>query len=641
MKRSSHSELLMAAAMATVFFAAIGSTSTLAQQSSGLLLAQLNAGEEASQTETAELVEDPDGDQQRAELPSPERRERLQRRAGEKTLRGPQGRAVVLGMHIQEADGERARVIDVAPSSAAFDAGVRKGDEIISFDGFTAESYRDWIDGMRRLTRDVPDGKSLPIVVNRNGERLDLRVRVPIAVAGGLPPNDVLATEQQVVQGQPGQTNVIVPGQGNRPLGVGGGGDNILIADAFGDDFNVNPETETAIAEIFSLTRPVRTPPVGNRVSPLGEGERNRARVERSQTSPASGQRIGLAGFRNDANGLFVMVDVGGLEPGNYLVGIDDPGVLNTAPIDNTNATLPQTRNPAPSRQVTPGNPVVVPNDSQNQPRTPAGARPAGTPADASGRSQPQSRLEPALRNLPIPRTVLAQVADTSNRDVGVNPTPVDGTTDSSAADPTQSSNTLGTSRENPLDPAATQLDDSGTTATGVPRTADARRDPSLPTGSGNVPGGAAMTHQIGTLTVDQSGTGRLQQTVEGVQVKDIVGQAIVLYSSSPSANTPLPPNLDAAADPNANPSTPAGRARDAAIQNSPHVTTSSRNVATASGIGGQVPVAGGLIRLMSDSSSIPATSSTPQDQPATVPLEGGQSIEVDTPSVPAPGATQ
>jgi hypothetical protein len=115
-----------------------------------------------------------------------------------------------------------------------------------------------------------------------------------------------------------------------------------------------------------------------------------------------------------------------------------------------------------------------------------------------------------------------------------------------------------------------------------------------------------------------------------------------MIYSSSPSANTPLPPNLDAAADPNANPGTPAQRVRDAAIQNSPQATTANRNVATARGIGGQVPVAGGLIRLMSDGSSTPPKSTTtPQGQPATTPLEGGQSIEVDTPSVPAPDATQ
>jgi hypothetical protein len=266
-----------------------------------------------------------------------------------------------------------------------------------------------------------------------------------------------------------------------------------------------------------------------------------------------------------------------------------------------------------------------VPQQQINQPRTPASG---AAPADASGRSEPQSRLEsPALRQLPIPRTVLAQVADPANNDVGVNPTPVEG---------------IG--RETPLDPPATQLDDSGATATDVPRTADARRDPSLTRGAGNVPGGAAMTHQIGTLTVDQSGTGRLQQTVEGVQVKDIVEQAIVLYSTNPSENTPLPPNLDAAADPNADASTtPAERVRDAAIQNSPQVTTPNRNVATATGgIGGQVPVAGGLIRLMSDGSATPPTTpTTRQDQPATVPLEGGQSIQVDTPSVPAPSRAQ
>ena len=64
MKRALHSGLLVAAAVAMVYFAAVGSTSALAQQDGDVLLAQLDAGEEASQTETAELVEDPDGDQQ-------------------------------------------------------------------------------------------------------------------------------------------------------------------------------------------------------------------------------------------------------------------------------------------------------------------------------------------------------------------------------------------------------------------------------------------------------------------------------------------------------------------------------------------------------------------------------------------------
>jgi hypothetical protein len=231
------------------------------------------------------------------------------------------------------------------------------------------------------------------------------------------------------------------------------------------------------------------------------------------------------------------------------------------------------------------------------------------------------------LKHVRIPRTVLAQVVDSPTADAGQNPT----ATQETPVNPPITQ----------LDPPITQLDDRGTAATQVPRTADARRDPSATTGTGNVPGGTPMTHQIGTLTVDQSGTGRLQQTVEGVQVQDVVGQAIVLYSSSASANTPLPPNLDAAADPNADPrSTPADRApRNEAI---PGSETTSRNAAAATnGLNGQVPVAGGLIRLMSDGPSTPASTTNRQEQPATVPLEGGQSIQVEAPSVPAPEATQ
>src|SRR5688572_13704137 len=124
MKRS-FSFVFAASVSLALMYLATGSARAVAQQDGGILLAQRGAGEEASNTETAELVEDPDGDQQRAEIPSPARREALKRRAGEKTLRGPQGRANVLGMHIQESGSQGAVVIDVSPSSAAFDAGIR------------------------------------------------------------------------------------------------------------------------------------------------------------------------------------------------------------------------------------------------------------------------------------------------------------------------------------------------------------------------------------------------------------------------------------------------------------------------------------------------------------------------------------
>jgi hypothetical protein len=35
-----------------------------------------------------------------------------------------------------------------------------------------------------------------------------------------------------------------------------------------------------------------------------------------------------LAGFRNREQGMMVMVDVGSLPPGNYMVAIADPGMI-------------------------------------------------------------------------------------------------------------------------------------------------------------------------------------------------------------------------------------------------------------------------------------------------------------------------
>jgi len=55
---------------------------------------------------------------------------------------------------------------------------------------------------------------------------------------------------------------------------------------------------------------------------------------------------------------------------------------------------------------------------------------------------------------------------------------------------------------------------------------------------------GAGTLNQIGTITVDQSGTGRMQQRVESAQVRNVVGQAIVLYSQNASSPETLPADL-------------------------------------------------------------------------------------------------
>jgi hypothetical protein len=635
-----------------------------------LVVAQRDAGEETSNTATAELVEDPDGDQYQADLPSPARRESLRRRAGEIRDDGQQGRAVVLGMHIQEVNHERAHVVDVGPATPAFDAGIRKGDEIVSFDGFRADTYRDWIDGMRRLVTDAPDGDSLPIVIDREGKRLNLRLRVPVANAGSLANQDEVVLNQQAVPGQPVQPNVVVPGQPTRPL-AGGVGDNILIADAFGDAFGMDGGvTEAAIAELFKLHRPQSLPPATGRGDAVGNAGQNLTARGQQLAAGTPGQRIGLAGFRDDANGLFVMVDVGGLQPGTYLVGIDDPGALNTVntvPVDN--AILPER---ARTGRIGPGSPGinqsntdVTPADggvigvprsappSGNPPgsgpagrtkpgSTPAGNAPAGSQPDSgTGTGLPQGRLDsPKYQHLEFSRTVLAQVADQA--------TPAANSSSITEGRPTD---IPATERPEPsaATPATGEVLPSNASPTGIPRAADARRDSSLITNDGvhAVPGIPGPAIRIGTLTVDQSGTGRLQQTVEGVQVQGIVGQALMIYSMNAMPNRTLPPNLDAAADPGApavdTRTQPVGSATEGAVRRPPSVaaqSTGERGI-TAAGFGGQVPVAGGLIRLMSETTDVPGRVPSGGTTTAGPETPNAQLPGVDTPSVPAPDGVQ
>jgi hypothetical protein len=118
--------------------------------------------------------------------------------------------------------------------------------------------------------------------------------------------------------------------------------------------------------------------------------------------------------------------------------------------------------------------------------------------------------------------------------------------------------------------------------------------------GAGN--GSQPQLHQIGTLTVDQSGTGRMQQVVEGIQVQAVVGQAIVLYSqNAPNANqqTTLPSNLD----PSTDPSSP--NSENGASKASLPAASGNNQVAPNPG----APVAGGIIRLMTDRRPTPTSS--------------------------------
>ena len=141
--------------------------------------------------------------------------------------------------------------------------------------------------------------------------------------------------------------------------------------------------------------------------------------------------------------------------------------------------------------------------------------------------------------------------------------------------------------------------------------------------------GGSTLNH-IGTLTVDQSGTGRMQQKVETVQVRNVVGQAIVIYSQVSSSAT-LSPNSNGnagAATRTAVTDTPRGAPTQptdpAALQPQPLKLRLRR-----------VPVAAGIIRLVTDRR--PPGSAGPQAAQPPVGTDGA----VEQPAAAAPPTGQ
>jgi hypothetical protein len=181
---------------------------------------------------------------------------------------------------------------------------------------------------------------------------------------------------------------------------------------------------------------------------------------------------------------------------------------------------------------------------------------------------------------------------------------------------------------------------ESGATPTGVPRV-DPQRDVNdgvnSPIGNGGV---AGPSLQIGMLTVNQSGTGRLQQVIESVRVQDVIGQAIVIYSQN--AGQPasqLNQNVNPATGRDTNAIRPARGSQlgGASLQPGTNATNPTARVdgigsepATANGVNvpnGNVPVAAGLIR------------------PIGGPLPGGvgtdAAVDPQTPGVPQPNVPQ
>jgi len=206
---------------------------------------------------------------------------------------------------------------------------------------------------------------------------------------------------------------------------------------------------------------------------------------------------------------------------------------------------------PFPDRRITPH-------------QTPQGDNQQGTetPAPQGQTQQPGTNQGTQAT---IPRTILAQVAEEGTAtsatpqtgQVAPSTTPATGQVNPSATPPTGRVLPPGAPPSGrvlpPGAPPTGRVFPSGTTPTGLPNPEGAEV---TGTGSGTgrqgalndgvATGGVGQPFaQIGTLVVDQSGTGRLQQVVEGVQVRDVVGQAIVIYAPVRPPETAPPPNTN------------------------------------------------------------------------------------------------
>ncbi len=431
---------------------------------------------------------------------------KLNLRAGEQVGNNPRGQANMLGMSLQEGDHGRTKVVDVTTSSPAWDAGIQKGDEIRSYQGFAANTYRKWIDGMQRLTTDAPAGAMIPLIVLRDGKQVGLQIQVPATPVR--PPTTRALAQPGNPLVPPGLVPAIPTPGGPGAAPVNNGNTAVIengspFGEFFGGDQAVSVN-EQAMAQIVRVgARPTVNPTP--RVQDSGSAASNTGAAQNAklgtQTAPAAdGIPVGMAGFRDDPSGMVVMVDVGALPPGDYTVGISDPSIVG-------------------------------------------GIAATGSAANPSTQSSPQA----AQPQAPVSAS-------------------------------TQSGNLAGADPQSNLDNAQC----APTSQAGV-----AQKNPGPGSGTG-VTGGTL--NQIGTITVGQNGTGRMRQTIESTQVRNVVGQALVIYSQGNSKQTTSSTSVDGGNQGTA-PSQP--------------VVSGQANPSF------QVPVAGGIIRLISDRR--PAVASGPQ----------------------------
>jgi PDZ domain len=486
--------------------------------------------------------------------------------------------ARMLGMDLRQRQVGDIRVKDVAATSPAWDAGIRPGDRVLSIDGLKPNELSPWVQDLAQVLRETSDGQAVAVNIDRDGEQLELRVRLPISRAAEV--RDARQEERALATMSAGQNGALMQaGQAGMPAGQTGaqvvpgatqtagynqgyGGYGLagwgVDAGFFGDTGGTMGEDRTATnayAELIAMNT------VGGNTA-AGGINRNNQLNSNATTSGAnmggaagtSGQ-VGLAVFHDNGESINAIVSVRGLPQGTYLVGISQSDVLGsfgagfnggsengavgqnardqragtTSGRLNTNRLrnrqVPPNQNapnpPGGGTRVVPfgsgnGNAVPANGAAPGGTMNPAGARPAGGVSPAGGSGAQGNGA--SLANPNALATLAQQLDPNQSSDIGQqNFNPPQTSVQREAA---QSQAITDRARTNT---SRTSLDDNNDSRLPNDFTADPNQD------AGGMP---PMLAQIGTLQIGPDGGGRIENQLDGVTVRNLEGLTVIVVDS-------------------------------------------------------------------------------------------------------------
>lgn len=541
--------------------------------------------------------------------------------------------AIVLGMKLKVED-QTIRVKDVGATTPAWDAGIRKGDKLISLNNLKPKVFDEWVKDLNRILADTPDGQSVPVVIERDNEQLELRVRLPISHADAardrrqeLEQQEELARQyRQMQMSQPVEGAVLQQGRtpaSNYGPGYGGygyDGGSVAVFDDDGQPARGDGRLAgSAMARLFATSK------VGTSAGRANNADFDNAQQNAFQNSQATGNQIGTATFQSNGLGVVANVEVNGLPPGNYLVGISQDSGMRGLGVGGVNEQLPPadvrrssgTRNPR-ARSNSDATPVPIVPDAQRQPvqRNPAtprrgaggasgGASPAFEPHGASGDAGAAAPIRMQTAKYILAQRIDPQIpANGSPGAVGGQVTPRGG---QAAVPGTQMDQGMNERSGAVHDPRAT---DTGQVPRELRRQNSRNSQSSLPGAGYGTGGGGQFIAQIGSLQVGQNGSGQVQQQLEGLEVRNLAGLSVIVVSTSgPRGAAQVGSGFGTAQSSATNPRVSQQAAARTAQQGRRPATTDQHTSGFANhGLMNQGVVASGVIQVAGDSGQNSAT---------------------------------